>query len=117
MLRQLIDKIKPHFEPGGKFQKLHSAFDAIETFLFVPNKVTDKGSHIRDAIDMKRTMIIVVIAMLPALLFGLWNTGYQHFLATGQEYGEAVFMWDAFLFGLQKVLPIIIVTYVTGLVI
>ena len=82
---------------------LHSTFDAFETFLFVPDKVTVRGAHIRDSIDMKRTMIIVVLAMVPALLFGMWNTGFQHFIATGTEAG----FWDAFLHGLIKILPII----------
>ena len=77
-LRNFIDKIKPNFEKGGKFEKLHSTFDAFETFLFVPNKTTFKGSHIRDSIDMKRTMSMVLISLMPALLFGMWNVGYQH---------------------------------------
>ncbi len=112
-LRKYVDKIKPQFEKGGKFEKLHSTFDAFETFLFVPDKVTFKGSHIRDSIDMKRTMIIVVMAMAPALLFGMWNTGYQHFLAIG----ELASFWETFLYGFWKVLPIIIVSYATGLAI
>ncbi|MFP4059253.1 MAG: NADH:ubiquinone reductase (Na(+)-transporting) subunit B [Bacteroidales bacterium] len=112
-LRRFIDKIKPHFEQGGKFEKLHSTFDAFETFLFVPDKVTTRGAHIRDSIDMKRTMIIVVIAMIPALLFGMWNVGYQNALATGEE-GT---LWEYFWFGFLKVLPIIVVSYVTGLAI
>ena len=74
-IRKYLDKIKPQFEKGGKFEKLHSTFDAIETFLFVPDKVTFKGSHIRDALDMKRTMSMVIIAMMPALIFGMWNVG------------------------------------------
>ena len=84
-LRKIVDKIKPAFEKGGKLEKLHSTFDAFETFLFVPDTVTTKGAHIRDSIDMKRTMIIVVVAMIPCALFGMWNTGYQHFLATGEH--------------------------------
>ena len=70
-LRNFIDKIKPNFEKGGKFEKLHSTFDAFETFLFVPNHVTRSGSHIRDSIDLKRVMIVVVVALMPALLFGI----------------------------------------------
>lgn len=112
-LRKYVDNIKPHFEKGGKFEKLHSTFDAFETFLFVPNQVTKKGSHIRDAIDMKRTMIMVVVAMIPALLFGIWNIGFQHYKSVGVD---ALF-WDNVLFGLGKALPIIIVSYVTGLAI
>jgi len=110
-LRNTIDKIKPNFEKGGKYGFLHSTFDAFETFLFVPNKVTNRGSHIRDSIDMKRTMSLVVIAMIPTLLFGMWNAGYQHFIATGESVG----FWQTFLFGLIKVLPIVVVSYVTGL--
>lgn len=112
-LRKYVDNIKPHFEKGGKFEKLHSTFDAFETFLFVPNQVTKKGSHIRDAIDMKRTMIMVVVAMIPALLFGIWNIGFQHYKSVGVD---ALF-WDNVLFGLGKALPIIVVSYVTGLAI
>jgi Na+-transporting NADH:ubiquinone oxidoreductase subunit B len=112
-LRQLVDRAKPHFLPGGKLAKLHSTFDAFESFLFVPDKVTSKGAHIRDSIDLKRTMTIVIIALLPALLFGMFNTGYQHFLSLGQN--VPFFSWDAFGFGLLKVLPIIVVSYVTGL--
>ncbi len=112
-IRKLLDNIKPQFQKGGRFEKLHSTYDAFETFLFVPDKVTFKGSHIRDALDMKRTMITVVVAMLPALLFGMWNTGYQHFLSIGQTAG----IGEAFFFGLLKVLPIIAVSYITGLAI
>ena len=110
-LRNFIDKIKPNFEKGGKLEALHSTFDAFETLLFVPNNVTHKGSHIRDHIDMKRTMIIVVIALMPALLFGIWNVGYQNALATGAE----IAFWPMVLYGLIKVLPIIVVSYVVGL--
>lgn len=113
-LRDFLDKIKPNFEKGGRFEKLHSTFDAFETFLFVPNTVTKKGSHIRDAIDMKRTMATVVLAMIPALLFGIWNVGYQHFLSLG---GEMPDFWPIVGYGLLKVLPIVVVSYVTGLAI
>ncbi len=114
-LRNLIDNVKPNFEEGGKLYKLHALFDAVETLLFVPDKVTKTGSHIRDAIDMKRTMIIVVLAMVPALLFGMWNVGYHHFLSIGEIAGKT--FWQVFGFGFIKVLPIIIVSYVTGLTI
>ncbi|GAB4332486.1 MAG: NADH:ubiquinone reductase (Na(+)-transporting) subunit B [Bacteroidales bacterium] len=110
-LRDFVDKIKPHFEKGGKYEKLHSTFDAFETFLFVPNTVTTRGSHIRDAFDMKRTMIMVVIALVPALLFGMWNVGYQHYLS----HGETVGFWQQFWYGFLKVLPLIVVSYVVGL--
>lgn len=110
-LRKFLDKQKPHFEKGGKFEKMHSAFDSVETLFFVPDKVTTKGSHFRDAIDMKRTMITVFVALIPALLFGMWNIGYQHFLSVG----ESPDYLTMFLFGLLKMLPIIIVTYAVGL--
>ena len=110
-LRNYLDRIKPQFEKGGKFEKLHSTFEAFETFLFVPDKVTHKGSHIRDAIDMKRTMTVVIIALIPSLLFGIYNVGYQHFLSHGETAG----FWQMFGFGLVKVLPIIVVSYVVGL--
>jgi len=110
-LRKLLDKQKPHFQQGGRFEKLESTFEAFETFLFVPNTVTHSGAHIRDAIDMKRTMIFVIIGVFPTLLFGMWNVGYQHFLSYGQHTG----IWTNFIFGLGKVLPIIIVSYAVGL--
>jgi len=110
-LRNFINKIKPNFEKGGKFEKFHSTFDAFETFLFVPNKTTFKGSHIRDSIDMKRTMSMVLISLMPALLFGMWNVGYQHYLSIG----ESKTLFENFIFGFVKVLPIIAVTYITGL--
>ena len=111
VLRGYIDKIKPKVEKGEKFHFLKSTVEGFETFLFVPNTVTTTGSHIRDAFDMKRGMIMVVIALIPALLFGMWNTGYQHFLAAGVETG----LWENFWFGFQRVFPIIVVSYATGL--
>jgi len=110
-LRNYLDRIKPQFEKGGRFEKLQSTFDAFETFLFVPDKTTRSGSHIRDAIDLKRTMSMVIIAMVPALLFGIWNTGYQHYLSLGQQPGFGPIVG----YGLMKVIPIIIVSYVAGL--
>ena len=110
-LRKFLDKQKPHFEKGGKFQKLESAFDAVETLFYVPDKVTTAGAHIRDAVDMKRTMIVVFIALIPALLFGMWNIGYQHFLSLGEQSDH----WTMFLYGFLKMLPIIIVSYGVGL--
>jgi len=112
-IRKLLDNIKPQFQKGGRFEKLHSTYDAFETFLFVPDKVTFKGSHIRDALDMKRTMITVVVAMMPALLFGMWNTGYQHFLSIGHAAG----FWETFFYGFLRVVPIIAVSYISGLAI
>ena len=110
-LRNFIDKLKPTFSEGGKLSALHSTFEGFETFLFVPNTTTQKGAHIRDCNDMKRTMIMVVLALVPALLFGMYNTGYQHFLSLGQEAG----LWQCFWFGFLKVLPMIIVSYLVGL--
>jgi Na+-transporting NADH:ubiquinone oxidoreductase subunit B len=110
-IRKYIDKVKPQFEKGGKFEKFHSTFDAFETFLFVPDTVTRKGSHIRDVMDMKRTMSVVIIALMPALIFGMWNVGYQYHLAIGEHVGILPNFW----FGFLKVLPIIIVSYVAGL--
>jgi len=110
-LRKQVDKIKPQFEKGGRFEKLHSTFEAFESFLFVSDKVTFKGSHIRDSIDMKRTMALVVIALLPATLFGMWNVGHQHFLILGEDPG----FWGIFWYGFLKVFPIIVVSYVVGL--
>lgn len=111
LFRNLLDSVKPHFEKGGKLEKLHPAYDAFETFLFVPGHAAHTGAHIRDGVDLKRTMITVVLAMIPCLLFGMWNVGYQHFLALGME----VPMMDAFLFGAVEVLPVVVVSYAVGL--
>ena len=110
-LRNFVDKIKPTFEKGGKLGFLHSTFDAFETFLFVPNTVTRRGAHVRDCVDLKRVMIMVVLALVPAMLFGIWNTGYQHSLAFGLNWG----FWNIVLYGLVKVLPLYIVSYLVGL--
>jgi Na+-transporting NADH:ubiquinone oxidoreductase subunit B len=110
-LRDYLNRVKPKFEKGGKFEKLHSTFDAFEAFLYVPNKVTSKGAHIRDAVDLKRTMSVVIIAMMPALLFGMWNVGYQYYLSVGQHVSLITNFW----FGFQRVLPIIAVSYISGL--
>ena len=110
-LRKYVDKLKPHFMKGGKLEKLHSVFDGFETFLFVPNTTSKNGTHVHDAIDSKRTMIMVVVALIPALLFGMYNVGYQHYLAIG----EAAAFWDTFLFGALAVLPIVVVSYLVGL--
>jgi len=110
-LENLLNKVKPTFEEGGKLEKFYPVYDALETFAFVPDHTTSKGAHIRDAIDMKRTMFIVILALVPALLFGIYNTGLQHYAALGID---ASFMEMA-LFGLGKVLPLIIVSYGVGL--
>lgn len=111
-LRKLVDKVKPNFMPGGRFEKLHSTFDAFETFLFVPNTTSKSGAHIHDAVDSKRTMIIVVLALIPALLFGMYNVGFQHYSAIGQA---GVGFFPMFWYGLLAVLPIVVVSYVVGL--
>lgn len=112
-LRNILDKQKPMFEKGGKLEKLHSVFTGFESFLFVPNHTTTSGSHVRDAVDLKRTMIIVVLALVPALLFGIYNVGYQYANAIGTLADTGFF--QMFFFGLWKVLPMIIVSYVVGL--
>ena len=99
------------FERGGKFGFLHSSIDAFDTFLRVPGTVTSKGSHVRDAVDLKRIMIIAVVALIPAALFGMWNVGYQHELATGQSFG----LFQNFWYGFLKVLPLYLVAYIVGL--
>ena len=99
------------FERGGKFGFLHSSIDAFDTFLRVPGTVTSRGSHVRDAVDLKRIMIIVVVALIPAALFGMWNVGYQHGLATGQSFG----LFQNFWYGFLKVLPLYLVAYIVGL--
>ena len=111
-LRNLVDKIKPTFEKGGKLGFLHSTFDAFETFLFVPNTVTKKGAHVRDCVDLKRVMIMVVLALVPAMLFGIWNVGYQHKLAFGLTDWTFV---NEVVYGLIKVLPLYVVAYLVGL--
>ena len=111
LFKNLLESVKPHFEKGGKLEKMFPAYDAFETFLFVPNHTTNKGSHVRDAIDLKRTMFMVIIALIPCLLFGMWNVGHQYYLATGQE----GFFLDKFMLGFWKFLPLIIVSYVVGL--
>jgi len=110
-LRKKLDKLKPQFSKGGKFAKLQSVFEGFESFMFAPNKVTFKGSHIRDPIDMKRTMSIVIIALIPALLFGCYNAGLQHFRSVGTNPA----LLQAFWFGFLKILPLIIVSYGVGL--
>ena len=110
-LRKKLDKLKPNFEEGGRFAKLRSVFEGFESFMFVSNKVTFRGSHIRDSLDLKRTMIMVIIALVPVLLFGAYNTGLQHFRSVGIDTG----ILNAFWFGFLRMLPLIIVSYVVGL--
>ena len=113
-LRNQLDSVKHYFEKGGKWEKYYFAYEAFDTFLFVPNTTTEvKGVQIRDAIDLKRLMMTVVIAMLPCLIFGMWNVGHQHFLALQQ----AATVGQKFWFGILKTVPIIIVSYGVGLTI
>lgn len=112
-LRNYLNKIKPKFEKGGKFQAFHSFYEGMETFLFVPNSTSKTGVNIHDSIDSKRIMSFVVIALIPALLFGMYNVGYQHFKLNG-ILEEANFA-ELFGYGFLAVLPKIIVSYVVGL--
>jgi len=110
-LRNKLDQLRKPFEKGPKLEKFAPAFSAFDTFLFVPNHTTKKGAHIRDAVDLKRTMVTVIIALLPALLYGIYNTGYQYYIQTGSPF---TFI-DAFIHGAWKVVPMIVVSYVVGL--
>jgi Na+-transporting NADH:ubiquinone oxidoreductase subunit B len=112
-LRNYLDKIKPNFEKGGKLEKWQSVFDSFETFLYVlGDTAPKKGAHIRDAVDLKRVMSVVVIALIPALLFGMYNVGYFHYLSIGDD--TATFM-DKFGHGFIKVIPLVLVSYIAGL--
>ncbi|MGL5226939.1 MAG: NADH:ubiquinone reductase (Na(+)-transporting) subunit B [Bacteroidales bacterium] len=112
-LRNYLDKIKPNFQEGGKLSMFHSVFDGFETFLFTPSTTSKTGVHIHDSIDSKRTMSVVILALLPALLFGMYNVGYQHYLAVGQL--DATSFLTVFMFGFLAVLPKIVVSYGVGL--
>ncbi|MBQ7209394.1 MAG: NADH:ubiquinone reductase (Na(+)-transporting) subunit B [Paludibacteraceae bacterium] len=118
-LYNIVEKLRPQFDEGGKFHALHSLFDGFDTFLFTPNSTAKRNAaQIHDASDSKRTMIIVVLALIPAMLFGMYNIGYQHFLATGEIVTGGLtwaLFWKAFAFGLLALLPYIIVSYVVGL--
>lgn len=112
-LRNYLNKVKPHFEPDGKLHAFRSVFDGFETFLYVPNTTARTGVNIHDAIDSKRIMSMVVIALLPALLFGMYNVGYQNYLAAG-TLATASFL-EVFVYGALVVLPKILVSYIVGL--
>ena len=117
-LRHIIDRIKPTFSEGGKLAWLHSTFEAFETFAFTPNRVTKRGCHVRDAVDLKRSMIIVVVALMPAMLFGMWNIGYQTSLHATDwpfEAGTAANFFYCFWFGFLRMLPMLAVSYIVGL--
>jgi len=107
-----MDKARPAFEPGGKLHAFRSVYDGFDTFLFTPRETSRSGVHIHDSMDSKRTMIIVIVALLPCLLFGMYNCGYQHWLACGAT--EFPF-WEMFLYGLAAILPAIVVSYFVGL--
>lgn len=113
IIEKIGNKLEPKFEKGKPLHCFHSLYDAVDTFLLTPKEVTTEGSHIRDAVDMKRIMITVMIALAPALLFGIWNIGYQHFLSQGLGMN----FWRCLLYGFLKWLPLVIVTYVSGLTI
>ena len=111
-LRNALDKVKHDFEKGGKWEKYYYVFEAFDTFAFVPNTTTGlKGAQVRDAVDMKRFMMTVVIAMVPCLLFGIYNVGHQHFIALGQQAD----IWEKVWIGIVQVVPVIVVSYATGL--
>jgi len=110
-IRQKLDKFKEPFGKGNKLEKYAPAWNAIDTFLFTPNHTTQKGAHVRDAVDLKRVMITVVIALLPVLIFGMWNGGYQYLSQIQAEVG----FWEALGHGASKVIPMIVVSYGVGL--
>ena len=112
-LRKYLNNVKPNFESEGKLHAFRSLFDGFETFLFVPNQTSKTGVNIHDAIDSKRIMSFVVIALLPALLFGMYNVGFQNYKAAGALADASFF--SMFLYGALQVLPKIIVSYVVGL--
>ncbi len=110
-ITKMFDKLEPTFSEGGKLSALHSLYDGFKSFMLIPNDTAKSGVHIHDVNDSKRTMIMVVIALVPCLLFGMWNAGFQHFQAIGVDAG----FWIQFWFGCLAVLPILIVSYVVGL--
>lgn len=107
-----MDKARPAFEPGGKLHALRSVYDGFDTFLFTPRATSTSGVHIHDSMDSKRTMIIVIVALLPCLLFGMYNAGYQHWLACG---AQSFPFWELLLYGFLAVLPRLVVSYAVGL--
>jgi NADH:ubiquinone oxidoreductase, Na(+)-translocating, B subunit len=110
-LRRFLDRVRPAFEDGGRLHAFRSVFDGFETFLFTPDATSQNGTHIHDNFDSKRLMIIVVIALLPCLFFGMYNTGYQNSLGSG----VAITDWQMLLYGFLAVLPRLLVAYVVGL--
>ncbi|MDR0789325.1 MAG: NADH:ubiquinone reductase (Na(+)-transporting) subunit B [Bacteroidales bacterium] len=114
IVRKFFDNLKPKVAKGSKFYWLHSTVEAFDSFAFVPKTTAKSGAHLRDAIDMKRAMSVVIVAVIPALLFGMYNVGYEHYLSHGQSMAEVGF-WQTFWYGFLKVLPLIVVSYVVGL--
>lgn len=112
-MKRLLDKLQPTFSKGGRLHMFHSVFDGFATFMFVPNTTRQRGVHVHDSVDSKRIMIIVVLALVPALLFGMYNVGLQHYMSTGMAASTEWF--TMFLYGLLAVLPKLLVSYVVGL--
>ena len=112
-IHNLFEKVKPNFTDGGKWEKFFPVYDAFETFAFVPGHSAQSGAHIRDGVDLKRTMVTVILAMTPALLFGMWNVGLQHYKALGVV--DQMAFLDLMIFGAWKVLPMVVVSYAVGL--
>mgnify|MGYP001333507937 CR=1 FL=1 len=113
LFKNILSSVKPHFLEGGKLEKMYPAYDAFETFLFVPDHTTQSGSHIRDAVDLKRTMAFVILSLIPCVIFGMWNIGEQYFVAKGIQ---STFL-ESLSFGFWKFLPLLVVSYGVGLTI
>jgi Na+-transporting NADH:ubiquinone oxidoreductase subunit B len=117
-VHKLLDAVRPHFEEGGKLKRFWVVYDSLETFAFTPGHATKNGVHIRDGVDLKRTMFMVIVAMIPALLFGTWNQGHQYMLSIGEISTSdplTMAIWDKLLIGAWKVLPLVVVSYGVGL--
>ena len=112
-LRNIFDNAHKTLNSSEKTKKFFPLVDAFDTLMFTPNHVTKKGSHVRDAIDLKRTMMLVIIALIPCLLFGIYNTGYQHYRVLGEL--EVISFWEIILKGALVVLPLVVVSYGAGL--
>lgn len=114
-LKDKVYELRPLFNKGGKYEKFHTVFDGFATFLFTPDHVTHDGTHIKAGIDLKRTMFFVILAMVPALLFGMYNVGHQHFISNGEFLGYGDGFLDKLIYGAIKVLPVVVVSYGVGL--
>lgn len=114
-IKNMLDNMRPKFEESGKLHAFHSLFDAMDTFFYTPEQTTVSGCHIRDAVDNKRTMFTVIIALIPALLFGMYNIGYQHYLSLGQVSCYCDNFWGNLGYGFLKILPMLLVSYIVGL--